>query len=136
MVMARNPLHIFMIPSTYPSVERPVEGIFFREQAVALGRVRPEWKVSVSLWAQGDATFSVREPRTWRKSVRAAVHEPARRELRTNVVEYRRPALAISDRVPGAGHAVVRANSANVREAVQELGPVDIIHAHGSYPGG
>src|SRR5947209_4719838 len=107
MATAGNPLHIFMIPSTYPSVERPVEGIFHREQAVAFGRVRPEWSVSVSLWAQGDGMLSARAPRTWRKSLTAALQGPARRDLRRNVVEYKRPVLAISDRLPGGARALV-----------------------------
>jgi glycosyltransferase involved in cell wall biosynthesis len=133
-------LNVFFVPSWYPSRTEPIEGVFLQEQALALAELRPESRVAVSLWGQGELTFFPRAPRRWPGLARGVLarEAPARTELRTNLVEYRRPIVTWSHRLLGGRHEdILRACRANLARAQSEAGaPFDLIHAHVAYPAG
>ena len=132
-------MNVFFIPSWYPSDALPVDGIFQRDQAVAIAALRPDWQVAVSLWAQSEGAVWLRQPASWPRALRARFvgRGPARRPLALNLLEYRRPVLSWTHLVLGGNRrAIVRANRANFERARSELGGIDLVHAHVSYPAG
>jgi glycosyltransferase involved in cell wall biosynthesis len=132
-------MNVFVIPSWYPSEPLPVDGVFFREQALALADLRPDWNVAVSVWAQSEGALWVTQPTSWPRALAATTvrRGPALARVRSNLVELRKPTLTWSHvALSGNRGAVLRANRANLRRALDELGSVDVIHAHVSYPAG
>lgn len=132
-------MHVFFIPSWYPTKERPIAGCFLREQALALGRFGEGTRVSVSLHGAGAYYLNPRTPivsiRRWLRFLQA----PARRieTVSPNVIEIERPvvewsALALGGNVRG----MLRRHHANFVEAEKIHGRVDLIHAHVGFPAG
>ena len=131
-------MNVFFIPSWYPSDALPVDGIFQRDQAVAIAALRPDWQVAVSLWAQSEGAVWLRQPASWPRALRARfVGRGPARPLAPNLLECRRPVLSWTHLVLGGNRrAIVRANRANFERARSELGGIDLVHAHVSYPAG
>jgi glycosyltransferase involved in cell wall biosynthesis len=131
-------MNLFVIPSWYPHRCYPWEGIFLVEQARAIAETRPEWKVELSLWGQGEGFLSsahfLKSPRCLRD---ALALRPRDHALAANLIEFMTPALWWPERSFGGNkQALLRANRANLERAIQRFGPVDLIHAHVSYPAG
>lgn len=131
-------MRVLYIPSWWPHRHAPVVGIFSREQIVATARLRPGWRLAVSTWGQGEYDLALRRPREWPSRLAAYLRAgPARVELEPNLVEHRRRALTWARQVAdGNLRAITRANRSVLEAAEVELGGVDLIHAHVSYPGG
>ena len=130
--------HIFVIPGWYPHRCFPFEGLFIQEQALAIGEIHPDWRVSLSLWGQGRSHLSLphlwHSPRCLFDSLSA---RPASRSLRDNVVEEMTPAFSTDLRLlRGNRERILRANRDNLRRASSRFGPPDVLHAHVSYPAG
>jgi len=133
-------MNVLIIPSWYPWRGAPLRGLFFREQAVYLGRMRPDWKIAVAVWGQRRYTLSLRNPaRT------AAVLADFLRSkfgsrkhfLLPNVCEYRQPALEWTKKwKQGNSSGMERACRKILRRVSHDLGGIDLIHAHVSFPGG
>jgi glycosyltransferase involved in cell wall biosynthesis len=129
-------MNVLVIPSWYPHRRNPIEGIFSREHALAIGAMRPDWNVAVSLWGQSETVLRIREPWMW-PTVFSWARDRGRNALSRNVVEYRSPALVWSDRLlHGRRDAIVDACLRNWESAQRDIGPIDVIHAFVSYPGG
>jgi glycosyltransferase involved in cell wall biosynthesis len=132
-------LNVFVIPSWYPSQELPIDGIFLRDQTVALAELRPDWKIGVSVWTQSEGAAWVTHPRSWLRSLRVTTvgRGPRIRRVTRNLVEFRRPTLSWTHlALAGNRGAVLRANRSNLELARAEFGAIDLIHAHVSYPAG
>jgi glycosyltransferase involved in cell wall biosynthesis len=132
-------VNVFLIPSWYPNRNDPLSGIFLQDQALALAHLRPQWNVAVSLWRQGEGTFWLTSPRSWPRVLGATIFDraPPRRGLKRNLIEYSSPALLWAEPLFGGNRpAIVKANRANMERALAELGSIDLIHAHVSYPAG
>lgn len=130
---------IFIIPSWYPNRYSPVAGIFIREQAIAIGKLRSSWKVAISLWGQGELTLSPRDPLRCFNSVldRVRLRKQTRHLLSPNVTEYKKAVLHTSERLLGGNKsAILKANRRNFGAFIREVGNVDLIHAHVSFPAG
>jgi glycosyltransferase involved in cell wall biosynthesis len=132
-------LRVFIIPSWYPSRYSPVAGIFIKDQVLDIGELRPKWKLAISLWGQGEFNLPLRDPRRLFQILVDYAWSEARtkRILRENVVEYKKPVLHTSERVLGGNRVgILRANRVNLENSIRDLGDIDLIHAHVSYPGG
>ena len=131
--------NIFIIPSWYPNKYGLVAGIFIREQAIAIGKLRPGWKVAISLWGQGELTLSPRDPLRCFNSVldRVRLRKQTRHLLSPNVAEYKKAVLHTSERLlSGNKSAILKANRRNFEAFIRDVGNVDLIHAHVSFPAG
>jgi glycosyltransferase involved in cell wall biosynthesis len=131
-------VNLFVIPSWHPHRCFPWEGVFLVEQARAIAETRPGWNVGVSLWGQGEGFVStahlLRSPRCL---FDALALRPGERELAPNLVEFMTPALWWRERTfRGNREALLSANRRNLERAVARFGPVDVLHAHVSYPAG
>jgi glycosyltransferase involved in cell wall biosynthesis len=132
-------MNVLFIPSWYPHRCWPLEGIFLHDQAVAVGELRPDWRVGISLWGQGMRYVSIAHLRKSPRCLLDALLDQRRseRELRPNVVEFTTPALSWRARfLQGNRRAVLDANRRNLQSAVRRFGSIDLLHAHVSYPAG
>lgn len=131
-------MNLFLLPSWYPSASVPLSGAFTQEQAQAIAALAPDIRVIVSRWGQGDNGLPMRNvPRMlrqlgWRLRQKHDVVEGDGKWW-----EVFNPALEFSERTPW-GHAkqFLAVNRRNFQLAQQRFGPIDLIHAHVSYPGG
>jgi len=133
-------MNILLIPSWYPGPGHPLSGIFFKESAVSIGRVKPDWKIAVAVWGQRRYTLSLRDPfRT--AAVLAdfllAKIRAKRHFLLPNVCEYRLPAIEWTKRwkqgnIKGQEQACGRI----MQRAARDFGAIELIHAHVAFPGG
>ena len=130
-------MHVFFIPSWYPTQEQPIAGWFLREQALALGRFGNGTRISVSLHGAGDFYLSPKRPvQAIRRLVRF-VRTPARRveSPAPNVIEIDRPAIEWPKLLgEGASRGTLRRHSMNFGDAENVHGRVDLIHAHVCFP--
>jgi glycosyltransferase involved in cell wall biosynthesis len=134
-------MHLFIIPSWYPYPDSPNAGIFFKEQAESIACLRPGWQVGVSLWGQGEYRFSMRHPLNSLKLLRDGLPGTGKPVVNSvecpNKREYREPAFEWTPRMfHGNRIALLDANRKNFMRATREVGPIDLIHAHVSYPAG
>ncbi len=132
-------MHIFIIPSWFPNDENPVQGIFTKEQALAIAELRNDWKIAISLWGQGMNFLFLRAPK---KAVSKFLRDRKKRikkekRIFANYYEFINFCFEWSPRVLGGNiRNVVKANDRNLLSALQEFGNIDIIHAHVSFPAG
>ncbi|NOT35173.1 MAG: glycosyltransferase [Candidatus Eisenbacteria bacterium] len=134
-------MRLFIVPSWYPHACFPFEGAFARDQALALGTLRPEWRVGLGLWNQGEGFVSPdhlrRSPRCLLRALARLSEPPRTTPLTANVFEFEHAALATSQRWNGGNRqALLAASRRNWQRASRDWGAIDVIHAHGSYPGG
>jgi len=132
-------MNVFVIPSWHPHRCWPLEGIFLHDQAVALGDLRPDWNVAVSLWGQGTRHLSLAHLRKSPRCLFDALftRPDFERAARPNVLEFMTPALSWNERfLHGNRDAILAANRRNLDRAARRLGRIDLLHAHVSYPAG
>ena len=94
-------MNVFIIPSWYPHRCHPLEGIFVLEQAVALGELRQDWKIAVSLWGQGQGRVALSHLARSPLCLIDALHSPSssEREVRGNVVEFMTRAFSWNEKL-------------------------------------
>lgn len=131
-------MNVFLIPSWYPSRAEPVAGVFTREQAEAIADLAPDMRVLISTWGHQDGAVQPRRPWTlmsalaWRLRQQPDQVRPFGRAW-----EIFNPALTWSHRLPlGGAKRLLDVNRRNFLLAERRFGPIDIIHAHVSYPAG
>jgi glycosyltransferase involved in cell wall biosynthesis len=132
-------VNVFVLPSWYPHRCHPLEGVYIKDQALALGDLRPDWNIVLSLWNQGKNLHSLAHLRrspaclleTWRERA------PRVESLSPNVTTVRRSTPEWSPRLAhGNRAALLAANRRNLDDAVLRHGPVDVLHAHVAFPAG
>jgi glycosyltransferase involved in cell wall biosynthesis len=131
-------MNLFLIPSWYPHRCYPWEGSFLIEQAEAIADIRPGWNVGLSLWGQGEGFVSaahlLKSPRCL---FDALALRPGERERQRNLVEFLSPTLWWPERNFGGNRqALLAASRRNLERMTRRFGPVDLLHAHVSYPAG
>lgn len=130
-------MNVFIIPSWYPSEKNPLSGIFIKEQVEALSDVYPDINFTVSLC--GDLSYSIhlKKPLYSIKVLREySREEPYIIKKKKNLIEIYNPVLLWTDKLNGYNRNLVKANLKNYFLAEKELGNIDIIHCHVSYPAG
>ncbi len=132
-------LNIFVIPSWYPDIHNTVSGVFIREQVLAIGELRPHWRVAVSLGGQSAQSLSFRSPRHNYRMIREYLQDSENpvSEISPNVMELRKPVFRWTPRIAqGNWSGVTAANRHNLQWAQERWGEIHLIHAHVSYPAG
>ena len=132
-------MNIFIIPSWYPNTISQISGIFFKEQALAIGECRPDWKIAISVWGQKEHAISL--SRLYSIIPLLVKYYSTKREnsvrLIDNVIEYRKLVLEWQNTQLDLHHdGPLRASKVNLKRAMAEFGTIDLIHAHVSYPAG
>lgn len=131
-------MNLFLLPSWYPSTSSPLSGCFTQEQAEAIAQIAPDMRVLVSLWGHADAVLPTRNP--WRWPQRLAWRLQQGRDQvreRNGVYEIFNAKIYWSERLPFGGvRQLIAVNRRNFQLAQARFGPIDLIHAHVSYPGG
>jgi glycosyltransferase involved in cell wall biosynthesis len=131
-------MNVFIIPSWYPSEVNPISGIFIREQVQAIADLAPDLRIIVSTWGHDDGLLSLRRPNCWPRLLDWRIKQ-VRSELSESngLHQIHSPRITWSDRLPFGGVGqLIRVNHHNFRLAQDRWGPIDLIHAHVSYPGG
>lgn len=131
-------MNIFVVPSWYPSEVNPLSGIFIKEQLEAIADLAPDLRIILSLWGHDDSLFSLRQPKSWTRLLRWRFRGRESEFSQCNGVEQIcSKRFTWSDRLPFGGHRqLIRVNRRNFQLAQDRWGPVDLIHAHVSYPAG
>ena len=131
-------MHVFFIPSWYPTKDRPTAGCFLREQALALGRFGEGTRVTVSLHGAGTYLLDPRNPLVSIRRLLRFFRAPARsiETVSSNVIEIERPVVEWSMRLGGNLSGMLRSHDANFVQAEAIHGEVDLIHAHVGVPAG
>jgi len=131
--------NIFVIPSWYPCKSFPIFGSFIKEQALAIARCRPEYRIIVSLRSDIDAQLSVKNPiKIVNQFIDGTLTHVEEIYLSGNYIELRSPALSLKHK-----HYVIRAisrllalNEKNLSYSIKKYGKINLIHAHVGYPAG
>lgn len=141
-------MHVFVLPSWYPSRRQPMAGLFARDQALAVARARPDWRVTVGIWGHHDGALSLRDlpgnlrALAWRARARGGWRELASDGAtdgpsRAVVHEHLTPRLSWTLALAGGGvRGLLTASRANLQAAEARFGPVDVVHAHVGFPAG
>ena len=130
--MSVKPLHILFLPSYYPDVSRPVTGLFFRDQALAVCRHREVGKV-------GLVSVEVRSLRSLSINSLKASHFQLAHENDDGIVTLRQRGWnfgikgASGPRGICAGHLWSLLSFRLVQNYIRREGRPDIIHAHNAF---
>lgn len=131
-------MNIFLIPSWYPSQTAPTFGSFTHEQAIATAELVPDVNIIVSTWGHSDSFIDHRSLTNalsalkWRTRPKQRTHQ-----ILPNFIEIHTPCLHWSDRLLSTSMPnLINANRKNLESAISQVGDIDLIHAHVSYPGG
>lgn len=136
-------MNVFIIPAWYPSKNNPIAGIFFKEQASYISELNDSINVGISIWGQNNADFTInKNPISIFKTLYNLAknkHKTKATPLRSNLYELFTPSLIpgwpfnlLGENISG----MINANLANFKAFQEEVGTVDIIHAHVSFPAG
>lgn len=131
-------MNLFIISSWYPSNTNPNAGVFVREQAEAIAMTCSDIRVLISAWGHTDSELSVRHPIQAFHVLLWRFRQPERKIHQKNGVwEIFHPSLNFSEKLPRGGtERLISANRKNLLAAIEKFGPIDLIHAHVSYPAG
>ena len=135
-------MRIFIIPSWCPTVDQPVSGAFFVEQAHAIAQLRPNWTIALCLFDLARSRVPWRPNRIpefvkdWLNTPRM-MHEQAKSGLH----EYKVwspyvPHFGSNSKLSANANALSRQVKVALDDFIQRFGKPDLIHAHAVYPGG
>ncbi len=130
-------MNIFIIPSSYPTINNHISGVFYKEQALSLGESGSDLKVAVSIFGR----FSFHVSKSLRDNVSLFKNYiKSKDEIINpsgNYFEFVKPTLTWTWRIlDGNIKGIVRSHEKNFLKARNKLGKIDLIHAHISHPAG
>lgn len=130
-------MNIFLIPSWYPAPAAPTSGLFFREQAKALGEAGRH-KVAISLWGQSSFALPLNDPiRLVLNLANFTRSHSSSVQISRNTFEFLEPALSWNHRIfNGNLDRILVANDRNFQKARAKFGKINLIHAFVSFPAG
>lgn len=135
-----NKKNILIIPSWFPTDASPLSGIFIKEQVEVLAELYEDsYNFIVSEWGYNDSEVTFWKPIDALKKMARFLVTPKNQFKKENSVYYaENPYLNISTKIPYLGHfdRLVNVHRININRATKELGSMDLIHAHVSYPAG
>ncbi len=133
-------LHLFIIPTWYPSQSAPLSGNSIKEQTELFARYYPDATIGISMWGQREEShllWTKDHIKNLKKIIRFFFYKKRQREVLPNLIEYYTPALTWTKKFfSGNSRGMIRANEKNFLRFQKKVGRVDLIHAHVSYPGG
>ncbi len=133
-------MKIFIIPSWYPTEAFPSTGIFFREQAVQLAELRPDWKIGLSLWGSHEPKLWIQPKSPFSALIKLSSRIPMKKYqqiLSPNCIEFFTPAFTWNRNIKcGNLNGILEAQENNLRLFTQYYGKPDVIHAQVSFPAG
>jgi glycosyltransferase involved in cell wall biosynthesis len=133
-------MNVFFIPSWYPTHDFPTVGIFQKEQAELLAKVKPEWNIGISLWGSHEPSLWLKANKPFESLFRVTSKFPLKpydNQLSANCVEIFHPAFTWSRKIQrGNIKGIIEVNRRNLERFEKHFGKVDIIHAHVAYPAG
>lgn len=131
-------MNVFIVPSWYPSKQHPSAGIFFKMQAMALAKYVDEVNIGIGTWGSHHEELWI-DRKSGILGLLRLFNKPASNSLQLchNCTEYFDPAFTWS-------RMFRKGNISEIIKSVQrcyfsfeaDYGPIDIIHAHSSYPAG
>lgn len=135
-------MRIFILPSWCPSVDQPLAGTFFVEQAHAIAQLRPEWTVA---FCQFDLARSrlPRRPSQVPRFLRDWIGTPhlAYERARSGLHAYRvwapyLPQFGVQGKWKANVRGLAQQAKLALNDFIRRFGKPDLIHAHAVYPGG
>lgn len=133
-------MKIFIIPSWYPTEAFPSTGIFFREQAVQLAELRPDWKIGLSLWGSHEPKLWIQPKKPFSALIKLSSRIPMKKYqqiLSSNCIEFFTPAFTWNRNIKSGNlNGILEAQENNLRLFTQYYGKPDVIHAQVSFPAG
>lgn len=135
-------MRIFILPSWCPSVDQPLAGTFFLEQAHAIVQLRPEWIVA---FCQFDLTRSrfPHRPSQVPHFVKDWFGTPplVYERTRSGLYVYRVwkpyfPHFGLQGKWQANVRALAQQAKLALDDFIRRFGKPDLIHAHAVYPGG
>lgn len=131
-------MNIFYIPSWYPGKYSSYAGIFFKEQALAIGKLYSKNKIFINLWGHED--FALHPKRPYESLIKIQERYKIKSFLRSigpNVWEIYEPRLSWSHKILKGNIAnIILASVNNFRKIEKQFGHTDLIHAQVSFPAG
>ena len=106
---------------------------------VLASKYEDSYNFMVSEWGYNDSEVTFLKPGEAMKKIARFMVSAKNRFKQENGVYYAgNPYLNISSKIPYLGHfdRLVNVHRKNIDRAAKELGPIDLIHAHVSYPAG
>ncbi len=131
-------MNLFIVPSWYPSKSNPSYGIFIREQVMLMSKSRPEWKIGVSLWGQGDSEKLLWARDHFKNLSKVLKHNQAHGYAKEmgHFSEFYQPTLSWTKKFrKGNLREIIRCNELNFQSHLMKSGKPDFIVAQASYPG-
>ena len=131
-------MNVFVIPSWYPSSSNPLNGIFVKEQVLAMSEMYEDINFGISTWGQNDDQFLLysKSPISSLKKILKR-HKPSVKKIRPNLEEYFFPAYSFTDKLfRGNIGKTIEANYHNFKVFENHFGKADVIHAHVCYKAG
>jgi len=130
-------MNILIIPSWYPNNKNPINGIFTKEQAIAIAD-KNIVNVIVAKWDNGYSEISLRKPYKIPKTVfKFLTSKTEDKQITDNFYEFFTPTLTWARSLPFGGvNRIYVSIRKTVKRVLDKFGKIDIIHAHVSYPAG
>lgn len=131
-------MNIFYIPSSYPTRKEPISGIFFKEQALAIGRHLSPGRIIVSRWHDNEYPLPLNNPLKSFKSLwRYFYARSSSKKIAKNVWEFYHPSLEWSQKIfDSYTYRLIKTNEKNFLAAQKKFGKIDLIHAQVCFPAG
>lgn len=128
-------MNILIIPSWYPDVKHPLDGIFIKEQTEALAGHYPQHNFAVSHCA--NYYLSLSSPGKAINTLNLFLKSRSEEiRIKKNLIEFNRPVLTWTDKIHGEANRITDGHENNLLRAQSVFGKIDLIHAHVSYPAG
>ncbi|SIT90706.1 glycosyltransferase [Pontibacter indicus] len=133
-------MNVFVIPSWYPSKDNPHTGIFNKEQSLAVAELYPESNFAISTWGthENDLLLLGKDHlKNISKLFKYPLKKATTQKLGRNITEYYTPAFTWTRKfLRGNINNIIKVNVKHFQKFQEEVGKVDIIHAHSAHPGG
>jgi glycosyltransferase involved in cell wall biosynthesis len=128
---------VFVIPSWYPSEIDPVSGIFIKNQVEAIRRYT-DYIPIVALWGQCDENLPLNRLGRllpWLRNYQK--QENSKRFVESGVSYIFHKTFSWSHRLPfGGAERILDSVRRSLKQAIDQSGRIDLIHAYVSYPAG
>lgn len=129
-------MNVFYIPSWYPTSANQTNGIFFKEQALALGK--QGIRIIISTWENTFYSLSLKRPlELFSQLVLYKNNKCKLNNVGKNVMHVDYPRFEASFITTSIDiDTIVKKHVANYKESIKRFGNIDLIHAQVSYPAG